>query len=224
MSVYGISVKNNPEQQEFVRLIEDNQHAIVFCTGYAGTGKTFTALATALDLKEKQKKYKHIIYVRDPVPVGHDIGALPGTADEKMSPYWGPVLDTLEAIAKCQSKEEKDNINNMRSKIEVVPMAFLRGRSFVDSIIILDEAESCDLTALKTALSRVNEYSKIIILGSYNQVDDWRQRKEAQSDFERVIEKLKGHPKVACIELERSMRASWTVEIDKILGELEDRV
>lgn len=154
MASMGISFKGNKEQQELVRLIYENNRPIIFCVGKAGTGKTFATLAAALQLKTIEKKYAHIYYVRDSINVGHDIGSLPGTADEKMAPYWGPVYDSLEAIKRVSDCHL--NVNDMAEQIEVLPLAFLRGRSFCNAIIVIDEAESYDLNALKTVISRAD--------------------------------------------------------------------
>ena len=219
MAYFGISLKNNEEQQEFARLINANDIPIVICTGNAGTGKTFVSLAIALQLKQ-EKKYANIYYIRDNIAVGHEIGSLPGTAEDKMAPYWGPVYDSLESI--CQINNGQYNVKDLASRIKVLPLAFLRGRSFCNSIIIVDEAESYDLNALKTVLSRADRWSKIILLGSHNQIDDWRQRRKKETDFQKVIEKLSSCQYVGYIELKQSMRAPWTAEIDALLSEIEE--
>ena len=97
VSVLGISFKNNKEQQELIRLINTNDIPIILCTGNAGTGKTFCALASALQLKI-DKKYKHIVFARNPIQMGQDMGSLPGGIDEKYDPFMGPLYDNLEAI------------------------------------------------------------------------------------------------------------------------------
>ena len=120
-------------------------------------------------------------------------------------------MDSLEAIIHASENCKHMNINDLAAKIEVVPLAFIRGRSFTNSIVIVDEAESFDLTALKTVLTRVDRWSKVIILGSLNQIDDWRQRKKDKSDFQRVMEVLVNNPDynhiVGYVHLEKSMRS-----------------
>ena len=145
LAFVGISLKNNKEQQELARLMNENHRPIILCTGNAGTGKTFAALAAALQLKE-EKKYKTIVYGRNPMPLGEDMGFLPGGLDEKYSPYMGPLYDNLEAIASLST--EHLNPKELAQRIEMVPIAFLRGRSFRDTILIIDEAQNLDLTAL----------------------------------------------------------------------------
>lgn len=218
MAFVGISLKNNKEQQEFARLMNEKRRPIIICTGNAGTGKTFTALAAALQLKQ-DKQYRTIVYGRNPMPIGEDMGFLPGGLDEKYGPYMGPLYDNLEAIASVSV----DNLNpkELAKRIEMVPIAFLRGRSFRDTILIIDEAQNLDLTALKAILTRVGEYSKVVLLGSMNQIDDAKQRKKEKCDFEKVIEAIKDLPYVGYVNLTKSMRSDWCVELDNILGEID---
>lgn len=218
MAFLGVSLKNNKEQQELVRLMNENNRPIIICTGNAGTGKTFAALVAALQMKQ-ERKYSTIVYGRNPMPIGEDMGFLPGGLDEKYGPYMGPLYDNLEAIASLS----KENLNpkELAQRIEMVPIAFLRGRSFRDTVLIIDEAQNLDLTALKAILTRVGDFSKVVLLGSMNQIDDPRQRKQAKCDFEKVIDAIKDLPYVGCINLTKSMRSDWCVELDGILGEID---
>lgn len=218
MSTLGISLKNNKEQQELVRLIEENNRPIIFAIGKAGTGKTFATLATALQMK-MEHKYGKIVYARNPVQLGEDMGALPGDIDEKYNPFMAPLFDNLEAI--CRISKDKYNAKDLAAKIEVTPIAFLRGRSFEDTILIIDEAQNLDLTALKTVLTRIGKFCKVVLLGSMNQIDDEKQRRKEKCDFEMVIDKLRGLPYVGYVELQQSMRSSICVEIDDLLGEIK---
>ena len=229
MSIFGISLGKNEEQIELVRLINENNRPIVLVTGNAGVGKTFVALAAALQLQQ-DKKYSKIIYARNPVQVGEGMGFLPGDAEEKYMPFMGPLLDNLENIVRNNYKgndgQQKKSIianqvNDLTHRIEVCPIAFLRGRSFEDAIVIIDEAQNLDLTALKTVLTRVGRYCKIILLGSMNQIDDWRQRKQPICDFQKVIDKLSPQPYVGVVNLVQSMRSPICVEVDNLLGEID---
>lgn len=229
MSVFGISLGKNAEQIELVRLISDNSTKIIFVTGSAGVGKTMTTVAAALQLQE-DKKYGKIIYARNPIQVGEDMGYLPGDIDEKYTPFMGPLMDNLEAIARLSYKgnggsQKKAMIankaNDLANHIEVCPIAFLRGRSFEDAIVIVDEAQNLDLTALKTVLTRVGTYCKIILLASMNQIDDWRQRRQPICDFQKVQNKLGNQPYAASVELKQSMRSPICVEVDNLLGEID---
>lgn len=218
MAFVGVSLKNNKEQQELARLMNENRRPIILCTGNAGTGKTFAALAVALQLKA-ERRYGTIVYGRNPMPLGEDMGFLPGGLDEKYGPYMGPLYDNLEAIASLSN----DNLNpkELAQRIEMVPIAFLRGRSFRDTILIIDEAQNLDLTALKAILTRVGDFSKVVLLGSMNQIDDPKQRKQAKCDFEKVIDAIQDLPYVGYVNLTKSMRSDWCVELDGILGEID---
>ena len=103
----------------------------------------------------------------------------------------------------------------------MVPIAFLRVRSFRDTILIIYEAQNLDLTALKAIRTRIGDYSKVVLLGSMNQIDDPRQRKQTKCDFEKVIDAIKGLPYVGYVNLTKSMRSDWGVEVDGILGEID---
>lgn len=218
MAFVGVSLKNNKEQQELARLINENRRPIILCTGNAGTGKTFAALAVALQL-QSERRYRHVVYGRNPMPLGEDMGFLPGGLDEKYGPYMGPLYDNLEAIASLSN--ENLNPKELAQRIEMVPIAFLRGRSFRDTILIIDEAQNLDLTALKAILTRVGDYSKVVLLGSMNQIDDPKQRKQAKCDFEKVIDAIQDLPYVGYVNLTKSMRSDWCVELDGILGEID---
>lgn len=230
MSVFGVNLGKNEEQIELWRLINENDRPIIFATGKAGTGKTFITIASALELQEN-KKYSQIIYARNPVQVGEDMGYLPGDADEKYAPFMGPLLDNLNNIARnnkdinCKGSNGraaiKAKVEQLKNRIEVCPIAFLRGRSFEDAIIIIDEAQNLDLTALKTILTRIGKYCKLVLLGSMNQIDDWRQRKQPKCDFQRVMDKLANQPYVGFVELKQSMRSPICVEVDDLLSEIE---
>lgn len=218
MATFGISLKSNKEQQELVRLIEENNRPIIFATGKAGTGKTFATLAAALQLKD-DRRYSKIIYARNPVQLGEDMGALPGGIEEKYNPFMAPLYDNLEAI--CRVSNDKHNPHELAARVEIVPIAFLRGRSFEDTILIIDEAQNLDLVSLKTVLTRIGKFCKVILLGSMNQIDNKEQRKKDKCDFEKVMDKLVGLPYVGCVELTQSMRSPICVEIDDILGEIK---
>lgn len=219
MAFYGVSLKNNEEQLELARLIAQNDKMIIFCTGNAGTGKTFATLAAALQLK-LEKKYDKIVYARNPVQLGEEMGFLPGDISDKYNPFMGGLMDNLESI--CKHSSLKPALNQLKSQVEIVPIAFLRGRSFENTLLIVDEAQNLNLVALKTILTRVGAYSKVILLGSMNQIDDPRQARKDKCDFQKVIEKLEDRDYVGSIELIKSMRSPICVELDELLSEITD--
>lgn len=204
MAYYGVSFKNNEEQQELARLISTNDIAIIFCEGKAGTGKTFATLAAALQLKN-EKRFDKIVYARNPVQIGEDMGFLPGSIEEKYHPFMGGLLDNLESISRHSSYHP--SVGDLRQKIDIVPIAFLRGRSFENTILIIDEAQNLSVVELQTILTRLGQYSKVVLLGSINQIDDPKQRRKATCDFQRLYEGLADLPYVEFIHLEKSMRS-----------------
>ena len=217
--IFGIDF-NNKEQDEFARLIKENKKQIIFCEGPAGTGKNFCAIATALDL-EDEKKVKTIYYVRDPVQMGAQIGYLKGSMDDKLKPFSMPIYDTLDAI--CENSNYRLNTAELEKHIKVIPLFAMRGRSLGSSntILIADEMQNCDLNTIKTLITRIGRYGKIVLMGSNKQIDNPKIRKQEKSDFQIAYEALEGLPYVGVIHLTRSMRAPWTAEVDEILTEAE---
>ena len=217
MSVCGISTKGNQEQAELIRLICDRQHPIIFCTGKAGTGKNFATLAASLQLIN-DKKYGKIMYARNPVQCGENIGFLPGTAAEKLDPFMMSLKDNLIAIEQCgKTIKAADALQ----KIEILPIFSIRGRSIDNTVLIVDEAQNLDLTTLRTILTRMGKYAKIIMLGSFNQIDDVKQRKQEKCDFQKTIEKLTEFNFVAHIELYQSMRSEYCTLIDEAFEDIK---
>lgn len=214
--VNKISFDDNPEQQELIRLMNDKNTKIIFCTGNAGTGKTFTAIYAAVQLI-KNKKYDKIVYSRNPVQLGEEMGFLPGDVAEKFNPFMACLFDNLNNIEKLGGPTAAE----MKHYIEITPIAFLRGRSLEQSILIIDEAQNLDLIALKAILTRIGEYCKVILLGSMNQIDDRHQAKKEACDFLRVMNHLGGLEFVSSIELTQSKRSKICALVDEKLGELK---
>lgn len=214
-NLLGVQFDNNPEQREFIRLINENDKHIIFCEGAAGTGKNFASIAAALELVENHK-YKHIIYTRNPVQLGEEIGFLKGDAEDKNEPYMAPLVDTISSLVAHSSNQL--NVNDLLNKIDVVPLAFMRGRNIGDdTICILDEAQNCSVLSLDAILTRGSTYSKIIVIGSFRQIDDYKIRRNPICDFQRVIETLKDLPYVGYVQLKKSMRSPWCAEVDDLL-------
>lgn len=214
MSYLGITFKDNSEQLELIRLMNENNLPIVFCLGQAGTGKTFTALVAALDLQER-RKYKYLIYSRNPVQMGEDMGYLPGGIDDKYDPFIAPLTDNLKNIADLN----KHNPREYQAHFDCVPIAFMRGRSFENTIVIIDEAQNLNFEALQTIITRLGKYCKIVLLGSPNQIDDEKQRRKPRCDFLRILDVMERLPYVGKVELTKSMRSEWCTEVDNLLSE-----
>ena len=214
--VNKISFDDNPEQQELVRLIQDKKTKIIFCTGNAGTGKTFATIYAAAQLV-RDKKYEKIIYSRNPVQLGEEMGFLPGDISEKFNPFMACLFDNLNNIERLGGPTTAE----MRHYVEITPIAFLRGRSLEQCILVVDEAQNLDLTALKAILTRVGQYCKVVLLGSLNQIDDKHQAKKERCDFVRVMECLEDFEFVSSIQLIQSKRSDICALIEEKLGELK---
>lgn len=177
--LFGISFKENPEQRELIRLMNQNDKPIIFCFGDAGTGKTFTAVAAALDLVKVRKKYAKIFYIREPIEVGsRSLGFLPGDLDDKYGVYLNGLQDNIEHISEMSGL----NINDMRMSIECIPPQFIRGRSFENSILLVDEAQDLNLDEIQAISTRLGKYCKLVFLGSLKQIDNKKMTSE-KNDF-----------------------------------------
>ena len=161
-----ISAKNKEQSFAIDALMQDSL-PLVTLTGIAGSGKTFLTLMAAMD-GALTKKYSRIVISRSIQTVGNDIGFLPGDLNEKMDPWLAPIRDNFQTMFNDITYFEamKD-----KGQIEVAPLSFIRGRSFNDSFIIVDEAQNATVHELKTLITRVGKNSKIVLLGDTDQID-----------------------------------------------------
>lgn len=164
-SSFGFGYNLLPKQKKFQSLIHDTTIPIVFGVGPAGTGKTMIACKEALDLF-KNKRYQKIIVTRPVVSVDEEIGYLPGTLNEKMAPWVSPLFDYFN---EGESRMSTTLLNG--NKIEIVPMAFMRGRTFNNAYIIGDEMQNATPMQMKTLLTRIGRDSKLVITGDVAQSD-----------------------------------------------------
>jgi phosphate starvation-inducible PhoH-like protein len=153
-----------PGQREYVEAMR--QFDLVFCVGPAGTGKTFLAVAQALE-EMHQQRIKRIILVRPAVEAGEKLGFLPGDMQAKVNPYLRPLLDALRDMIDFQ--QVKNYMDN--DAIELAPLAFMRGRTLNESFIILDEAQNTTIAQMQMFLTRMGTGSKIVVTGDTTQVD-----------------------------------------------------
>lgn len=182
----GIIVKAKTANQK--RLVEAcKTHDIVFAVGPAGTGKTYTAVAIAVNaLKEKQ--VKKIIITRPAVEAGENLGFLPGDLKEKIDPYLRPVYDAFDDMLHI----EKFKTYTEKNTIEIAPLAYMRGRTLDHAYIILDEAQNTTPMQLKMFLTRMGPSSKIIITGDVTQIDLPRNQRSGLEDAIQKLNKIKG--------------------------------
>ena len=151
-------------QAEYINLLQTKD--MVFCTGSAGSGKTFLAVAEALRLVLSHKKNK-IIITRPVVEAGESLGFLPGDLEQKIDPYLRPLRDAMEAIVTPETVRKLSEAGI----IEVAPLAYMRGRTLNNAVIILDEAQNTTCTQMKMFLTRMGDNSKVFITGDPTQID-----------------------------------------------------
>lgn len=190
------------EQHVALDLLTDDSVGIVSLGGRAGTGKSVLALAAALDAVLEQRSHSRVIIFRPLYAVGgQDLGYLPGSESEKMSPWAAAVHDALEAIA---GPEVVDEVIH-RELLEVLPLTHIRGRSITDTFVIVDEAQNLERNVLLTALTRVGENTKVVLTHDVAQRDNLRVGR--YDGIGAVVDHLRGHPLFGHVTLTRSERS-----------------
>jgi len=157
----------NKEQKFAMWALLNEKIPLLSLTGLAGSGKTFLSLLSGI-AQVQQGKYERIVITRNIQPVGKEMGFLPGDANEKMLPWMAPAMDNLRNHFKDRSTFDMMRVNGL---IEIAPMSFIRGRTFTNAFIILDEAQNASIHELKTVITRVGEGSKIVLMGDTDQID-----------------------------------------------------
>ena len=200
------------EQRIALDLLLDPEIGIVSMGGRAGTGKSALALCAGLEAVMERRAHKKIIIFRPLYPVGgQELGYLPGSEGEKMSPWAQAVFDTLGALV---SQPVIDEIID-RGLIEVLPLTHIRGRSLHDSFVIVDEAQSLERGVLLTVLSRIGQGSRVILTHDVGQRDNLRVGRH--DGVVAVVETLKGHPLFAHVTLTRSERSAIAALVTEML-------
>lgn len=171
-NVWGITARNR-EQNFALNMLMDPEIDFVTLLGTAGTGKTLLALAAGLSQVLDRGIYREIIMTRVTVPVGEDIGFLPGTEEEKMTPWMGALMDNLEVLTQIEGGDWGRAATNdlLRNRIRISSLNFMRGRTFLYKFIILDEAQNLTAKQMKTLITRAGPGTKIVCLGNIAQID-----------------------------------------------------
>ena len=172
-SVWGINARNI-DQNFALNLLMDPDIDFVSLVGQAGTGKTLLALAAGLAQTLDDKRYSEIIMTRVTIPVGEDIGFLPGTEEEKMTPWMGALMDNLEVLTKTDQGGDwgRAATNDLiQSRIRIRSLNFMRGRTFLNKYLILDEAQNLTSKQMKTLVTRAGPGTKVVCLGNIAQID-----------------------------------------------------
>ena len=215
-TVWGVSARN-VEQNFALNLLMEPDIDFVTLIGTAGTGKTLLALAAGLAQTLDDKRYREIVMTRVTVPVADDIGFLPGTEEEKMTPWMGALMDNLEVLADLETgsgwgRAATDDL--LRNRIRVRSLNFMRGRTFLNRYIILDEAQNLTRHQMKTLITRAGPGTKMVCLGNVRQIDTpWLS--ETTSGLTHVVDRFKqwrhsGH--VTLVRGERSRLADFAAE------------
>ena len=200
----GGVVPKNKEQQFAVNMLMDQDIPLVSISGIAGSGKTFLTLVCAM-AQVMEGKYQRIVITRSIQPVGRDLGFLPGDLKEKMQPWLAPITDNFKHAFKDKDQTYFDMLVQ-KGTIEVAPLSYIRGRTFNDAIVIVDEAQNATIHELKTIITRIGKSSKVVLLGDTDQVDT-PYINSFSNGLTIVIEKMKGSTLAGHVTLEKGQRS-----------------
>jgi PhoH-like ATPase len=203
--IWGIKPRN-VQQMMAMEILLRSDLPLVTLIGKAGTGKTLMALAAGLMQTEDLGYYKKLLVARPIVPVGKDIGFLPGEKEEKLRPWMQPIFDNLEYLFNTKKPGELDAILAGMSSIEVEALTYIRGRSIPDQFIIIDEAQNLTKHEVKTILTRVGDRSKIVLMGDPEQIDH-PYLDEYNNGLTYVVEKFKNEKIAAHVKLIKGERS-----------------
>ena len=208
-NVWGI-VARNREQNFALNLLMNPEIDFVTLLGQAGTGKTLLTLAAGLMLTLEFKVYSEIIMTRVTVPVGEDIGFLPGTEEEKMNPWMGALEDNLDVLNKTDDESgdwgRAATRDLIRSRIKVKSLNFMRGRTFINKYLIIDEAQNLTPKQMKTLITRAGPGTKVVCLGNIAQIDT-PYLTEGSSGLTYVVDRFKGWSHSGHVTLQRGERS-----------------
>ncbi len=217
-NVWGISARNR-EQNFALNLLMNPEVDFVTLLGQAGTGKTLLTLAAGLMQTLEHKIYSEIIMTRVTVPVGEDIGFLPGTEEEKMTPWMGALEDNLDVLNKTDNGAGEwgraATRDLIRSRIKIKSLNFMRGRTFINKFLIIDEAQNLTPKQMKTLITRAGPATKVVCLGNIAQIDT-PYLTEGSSGLTYVVDRFKGWNHSGHVTLqrgERSRLADYAAEV-----------
>ncbi len=207
-SVWGICAKNR-EQNYALNVLLDSNIDFVTLLGTAGTGKTLLALAAGLSMTLERKAFQEIIMTRETMPMGEDIGFLPGTEEEKMAPWMGALIDNLEVLGSRSGNtdwEQSVSQNMVMNRVKIRSLNFMRGRTFLNRYLIIDEAQNLTPKQLKTLITRAGPGTKIICIGNLGQIDT-PYLTGTSSGLTYVVDRFKNWENSAHITLRRGERS-----------------
>ncbi len=215
-AVWGLTARNR-EQSFALNLVMDPEIDFVTLLGAAGTGKTLLALAAGLAQCLDGKRYREVIVTRETVPLGEDIGFLPGTEEEKMNPWMGALMDNLEVLSETQEGGEwgrAATADLLQNRVKIRSMNFMRGRTFFNRYLIIDEAQNLTAKQMRTLVTRAGSGTKIVCCGNLAQIDT-PYLSETTSGLTYAVDRFKqwshsGH--ITLLRGERSRLADYAVQ------------
>ena len=218
-SVWGITARNR-EQNFALNALMNPDVDFVTLLGQAGTGKTLLTLAAGLMHTLDQKTYSEIIMTRVTIPVGEDIGFLPGTEEEKMNPWMGALEDNLDVLNTTDDSAGEwgraATRDLVRSRIKVKSLNFMRGRTFLKKYLIIDEAQNLTPKQMKTLITRAGPGTKVVVLGNISQIDT-PYLTEGSSGLTYVVDRFKGWAHSSHITLQRGERSRLAYHAAEVL-------
>ena len=209
-SVWGVRARNL-EQNFALNLLMDPEIDLVSLIGPAGTGKTLLTLAAGLAQTLDEGRYREIIATRATVALGEEIGYLPGTEEEKMTPWMGALMDNLEVLTAPGAGAASDwaraaSADLLHSRVRIRSLSFMRGRTFLEKFVILDEAQNLTAKQMKALITRAGPGTKMVCLGNIGQIDT-PYLTEATSGLTYVVDRLKDWPHSGHVTLRRGERS-----------------
>ena len=207
-NVWGVNAKNR-EQNFALNVLLDPDIDFITLLGSAGTGKTLLALAAGLSMTLERKAFQEIIMTRETMPVGEDIGFLPGSEEEKMAPWMGALMDNLEVLGGRSGNndwEQSASQNMVMNRVKIRSLNFMRGRTFLNRYLIIDEAQNLTPKQLKTLITRAGPGTKIICIGNLAQIDT-PYLTATSSGLTYVVDRFKAWENSAHITLRRGERS-----------------
>lgn len=215
-AVAGVRALNQQQRMAFDLLLDPDVQ-LVTLVGKAGTGKTLLAIAAGLRMTLEDRVYNRVLVSRPVIPLGKDIGYLPGAKNEKLSHWMQPLFDNLEFILSVYKRPNLKNLEQLLTSntIELEALSYIRGRSLPDQFIIIDEAQNLSPHEIKTIVSRAGEGSKVVLTGDPYQIDS-PYLDASSNGLSYLVETFKGHRLFGHVTLEKSERS----ELAELAAEL----
>lgn len=192
MTIFGITAKNH-EQKEAIRVLL-NEKPFTFLTGPAGSGKTLLAQAAGLERLTERQDYRKFMYTRLQTQLGMDVGALPGSIDEKTYPFVAPFMDNLEIMSEKSSEIKRylTEGEDDKRKVFFETIQTMRGRSLHHTFLLVDEVQNIDVHTFAAIATRISEGSKFVFVGNFAQIDSAKLRKPSANGLFKLLEGMYG--------------------------------